>query len=119
MGVRKEEGIVKKEQSVARRDAQIADAAMGQAQAAAKVKNQLSDQVKKATLEMKMLQNMAKLSGKKVEQDKAAAVKADKGSTGVKAASAKESVDYGKAQDAQMKAAAAEKKVSGAGKTCC
>merc|ERR1711865_9222 len=111
--VRKEEGIVKKEQSVARRDAQIADAAMGQAQAAAKVKNQLSDQVKKATLEMKMLQNMAKLAGKKVEQDKAAAVKADKGSTGVKAASAKESVDYGKAQDAQMKAAAAEKKVSG------
>merc|ERR1712086_826470 len=111
--VRKEEGIVKKEQSVARRDAQIADAAMGQEQAAAKVKNQLSDQVKKATLEMKMLQNMAKLSGKKVEQDKAAAVKADKGSTGVKAASAKESVDYGKAQDAQMKAAAAEKKVSG------
>merc|ERR1712195_322651 len=111
--VRKEEGIVKKEQSVARRDAQIADAAMGRAQAAAKVKNQLSDQVKKATLEMKMLQNMAKLFGKKVEQDKAAAVKADKGSTGVKAASAKESVDYGKAQDAQMKAAAAEKKVSG------
>ena len=30
---RKEEGIVKKEQQVARRDAQLADAAMGQAQA--------------------------------------------------------------------------------------
>lgn len=43
-----------------------------------------------------MLQNMAKLLSKKVEQDKAAAVKADKGNTGVKAASAKESADYGK-----------------------
>ena len=49
-----------------------------------------------------MLQNMAKLSGKKVEQDKAAAVKADKGSTGVKAASAKESVDYGKVARTHM-----------------